>query len=243
MTMAILLLASITFQFLPALPSHPVRTVPQARNPQRLTSKERIGYLTRRSPRPPDGRTAAYAAGALLAAGVILVLLCRRKGGAGALPRPFLPHLLVLASVCWFGFFLVKGLAVPLFQPPRSFTREPYPFAPPAKLERFLRRLQERLPEDAGVMLINCGEPRQADMVNYFLYPRRVIFKRASGVPIPDPEAFLTDANRALLERLGADWLLNLDTAVMDRDPEAALIPLARSGRGGKEKEKERTPR
>ena len=224
--------ASCCLQGLPCLLTGDTPFPPQIRDISRLSAEERIDFLTRMSPPPPDARTLAYAAGALLAAAVVYLLLrrWRRIRPPEALYHAVL-QVLFVASLLWFGTFMVKGVILSLFKPPFSFTREAYPFVRPSAMERFLHDVCAKVPENAGVMLLNCRDPIQTSMSNYFLFPRRVIFTRHSVISIPDPRAFLDEETVKALRARGVDWLLDLDPRSLARGPGVALIPLPRTER------------
>jgi hypothetical protein len=185
-------------------------------------TEERIGFLTRRSPENPDLETLLYALAALVAA-LILVWIWNRRRKAKGFGYPALLVSLVVASFLGGGTFLVMNLGPQLFEPAKSFTREPSAWEPPSDFESFLRAVNQQVPEEAGVMLINCRVPRTGNLVNYFLYPRRVIFTRQSMLPVERVEEYLTPDIRRYLKSLGSAWLLDLSPGALNGGIETAL--------------------
>jgi len=203
----------------------------QGRGSNRIESNETIDYLTRHSPPPPDWETLAYALSALAAACVILWIRQKRR------KRLFSRYLgvmtvLAVASFIGSGVFICSGLVPGMFDPPRSFTREPREKIPPSRFEAFLREISSLLPEHAGVFLVNTHEPYQVNMTNYFLYPRRVFFTQLSTQPISDPAAQLNaDAGKAL-NAMGANWILDLSPVALKQGVKKALLPVPQTSNG-----------
>lgn len=199
-----------------------------------LNPDDRVGFLTRRSPKPPDAETLILASVALAIAFLLVGAWKLRRKEKGWSFRTFLGALAV-ASFLGTGVFCTTDLIPRLSEKPATFTKEPLGEARPGSFERFVRDLDCRIPEGDGVMLINCNpmSPREADTINYFLYPRRVIFRRQSLAPVKNPADLLDETVIEFLRAEGAKWLLDLRPEKVAEGAASALIPLpSRGGEG-----------
>ncbi|MHC4946548.1 MAG: hypothetical protein ACYTG7_26365, partial [Planctomycetota bacterium] len=190
-----------------------------------LSDEEKLAYLTRFSPETPSLETLYYALAAVAVA-LIFMWLCRKKLVAtGFYYRRFV-QILVLASLLWGGAFLAKDLVKQLFQPPLSQAREIFKADERTPFDITLELVRQSLPDQKGVLLINCESPRQAEWAKYFLYPRRVVIEDYSLAPIEDPEAFMTSEAIAFLKSHGVEWVLDCRAAASKTGIEDALISL-----------------
>lgn len=198
---------------------------------------ERVDFLTRQSPKPPDWETLLYAFAAFFIA-LVLISAWKLRKKERELNYRTLFAALAVASFIGAGLFLVNDLVPHLSEEHPSFTREPFGEVKPASFEAFVRELDRRIPEGDGLMLINCDprSNRRADTINYFLYPRRVIFRRQSLLPVEDPAAFLNGDILDFIRSEGAAWLLDMRPEKIKAGAGAALIPLPskEASEGGK---------
>lgn len=188
-------------------------------------SDELISYLTRFSPRTPDLATALHAFVAVACALVLLWIWKRWKRPVWTGWRVAILTL-VAASFIEGGVFLCSNLLHQLFEEPGNMARERPAFLPESRFEGLLREAADHLPEKTGIMIINCMEMRQADLANYFLYPRKILMRRFSFTAQENPRKLLTEEIREQLRSLGAQWILDLSPRALKKGLNEALIRL-----------------
>ena len=133
---------------------------------------------------------------------------------------------LVIATFLNSGSFWVRKVLPRLTHTSVAFSRELDPSGQQHAFARFLADVDAAMPEGDGVVLVNCKGGVVADQTNYMLYPRRVVLRWLSMLPMGDPRELLTDERATELRAVGASWVLDLDPAVWPQGVAAALIPL-----------------
>jgi len=195
-----------------------------------MSDEETLAFLTRNSPKPPDGGTLLWAVCALAAAWAILWLYNRRKGTPLRGPAA-LAAAPALASFLWAAWFAVSVLCAHLWEPPLSSAREGSLISSGDPFDRTLAVVRQPTEPRQGILLVNCTTPRQAEWVKYCLYPRRIIIEDFSRSLIPDPLA-LRDADsgtKPYLRSLGAHWILDCAAAAGEGGAGAALLEVSPS--------------
>jgi hypothetical protein len=190
-----------------------------------LSDEEKLAYLTRFSPETPTWETLYYALVAIAAALVLMWFARRKMAATGFYYRRFVQVLLV-ASMLWGGVFLFTDLVKQLFEPPLSQAREIAGRGDHTPFDTVLEQVRYSLPDEAGVLLINCESPRQAEWTKYFLYPRRVVIEDYSIAHIDDPKTFLTQDAIDFVRSRGAEWVLDCRAAASKTGMNGALISL-----------------
>jgi len=212
----------------------------QEKNIITSNSEERVGFLTRQSPKPPDTNTLIIALSSLAVAILIYVVVQKVKKRRISIGFKPLVIALTTASFLWFAYFLFAGMGATLFSKSNTITREES-YWPTERgkedLESALREMDRFLPKRCGIMLVNCTSPSQvrlAETINYFLYPRKIVYKRQSSFRIEDPKKAFTPEILAYLETIGVSWLLDLDKMTRKPDLKTTLIPVPSSLEGDK---------
>ncbi|MFH2000297.1 MAG: hypothetical protein ABIK28_11490 [Planctomycetota bacterium] len=190
-----------------------------------MTKEEQLSYLTRLSPQAPDLETLLWALATLVAALVVVCVwnCCVTKKSLTIRTLAAVP---VLASFLWFAVFLVTDLFSHLSAQALSSAVEPCKAARSLHYDKILLEIRERLPEETGIVLINCRVPRQVEWSKYLLYPREIMIRDYSLLTLEDPRIFLTPETCALLASEGVDWILDCAPDRMEKGADAVLIPV-----------------
>lgn len=149
----------------------------------------------------------------------------RMTGAQGFGARPMLIGL-VIASFLSSAVFWVTDVLPRLSERTPAFSREADPSGGSHAFIEFLKEVDAALPAEAGVVLVNCKTGQVTDQANYILYPRRVVLRPLSMVPMGDPRLQLSDMGVAELRAAGADWVLDLEPRTWRKGAAQALIPL-----------------
>jgi hypothetical protein len=176
-------------------------------------------------PPSPDGGTLLFAT-VLLVAAVGSLWTWRRLRGAQDFGWRELLQGMVIASLLSSAVFWVTDVLPRLTERTLDFSREADPSGARHPFIGFLEEVDRTLPEDAGVVLVNCQSGQMSDRANYILYPRRVVVRPLSMAPMGDPRRQLSALRVSEIRAAGGDWILDLDPEVWPQGAAGALIPL-----------------